>query len=169
MDTNTTTNTVELDTVSTQEDYFGADLTERHTLPDGISFVLLKELDEGDRRAYLNKTNKDIRVERQTGDAHLRIASGDERYYLLEMAIVGWNLVRKNGKTGVIEPLPFNEKNRKDFLTKSRPGLLDGVEKKIRDMNLWLLPSELTEENIKEQIAELEEQLEKVRERDAKN
>lgn len=149
-----------------QVDYFGVDVEEKVFLPDKVSYVIVQELNEGERRKYLNKTNKDIRLERQTGDAHLRMATGDERFYLLQSAIVGWNLVSFNKKTNEMQALPFNRQNLDRFLEETRPKVLDKVEEKVREMNPWLLPAEITVETIDEQINDLKAMREKILERD---
>jgi hypothetical protein len=150
---------------STQVDYFGVDNQETVYLPDGTSYIIVQELDEGARRKYLNKTNRDIRLERQTGDAHLKMATGDDRFHLLETAIVGWNLVRKD-KQGNVQPIPYNDKNLRDFLTMTRPSLLDKVEEKVQEMNPWLMPTDATVDAIDEQIEELQKQRTKLLERE---
>lgn len=135
---------------SVQEDYFGTDKTHRVTLPDGMSWIEHKELNEGERRKYMNATNRDVRIARQTGDMHLRMAAGDERAELLKVAIVGWNL-QSGG-----QPLDFNDANLRRFLEKASPKIVDIVEKDIRKKNPWLV-SDVSVEDIDKQIEELQE------------
>lgn len=136
--------------MSSQADYFGFSTVKRHFLPDGASYVELKVLNEGERRAYLNETNREVKFARGSGDAHLRMRPGDDKMSLLKVSIVGWNLIQ-NG-----QPLPFNLKNLDKFLTVTDPRLIDSIEKEVRRTNPWLL-SDMSVEDIDEEIANLQE------------
>lgn len=141
-------------------DYFGFEQTRNVMLPDGSSFVTIQLLNEGARRKYLNAVNKDIRIERQTGDAKLKVATGDDRHELLKAAIINWNLKQKNAKTGQMEPVPFTGQNLQRFLDNTNPKIIDLIEKEIRKDNEWLV-GEVTVEDIDKQIEELQELREK--------
>lgn len=134
-----------------QADYFGCDETYNTVLPDGVSFVTHKKLAEGERRKYLNKSNREMKLNRQSGDATLSLAPGDERYNLLSVAVVGWNLKR----AGVA--VPFDARQLATWLDKVDPRVLDLVERDVRAKNPWLL-SDLTIEDLDREIAALEEQ-----------
>jgi hypothetical protein len=135
----------------TQESYFGFEEIHRVHLPDGISYIEHKTLNEGARRKYLNKVNRDIMLQRSTGNAIMRMQQGDEKHELLESAIVGWNLIGKNG-----EPLTFNQNKLQQFLKEANPVIIDMIEKDVRKKNPWLL-AEMTVEDIDKQIEELQE------------
>lgn len=134
-----------------QMSYFGFE--ERHTLtlPDDISWIEHQTLNEGARRRYLNEVNRDIRLQRSTGDAIMKMQAGDEKHALLESAIVGWNLVDESGN-----PVPFNKGNLQKFLSKASPKIVDLIEKDVRKHNAWLM-AEMSVEDIQKQIDELEE------------
>lgn len=152
-----------------QVDYFGFE--ENHTvpLPDGKSFILHQTLNEGSRRQYLNNVNREVRLQKQSGDAILKMQTGEERHALLTSAIVGWDLVRKNDKTGEIEKVPFSAQNLKRFLDSANPKIVDVIEKDVRKHNPWLM-QDVTVEDIDEQIAELEEmRADKVKEEEGKD
>jgi hypothetical protein len=137
-----------------QADYFGFDETHTVYLPDGKSFIQHKTLTEGDRRNYLDKVNKEVRVEKVSGDMRIPMAQGAERHILLDAAIVGWNLVRDG------QPVPFSKGSKgstlAQFLESANPKIIDEIEKDIRKRNPWLL-AELSVEEIDKQIADLEE------------
>jgi hypothetical protein len=133
-----------------QDDYFGFAETHRVQLPDGKSYIEHATLNEGARRKYLNATNRDVRIERGKGDAHINMAPGDERRSLLETAITGWNLVR-DGK-----PVPFDKGNLQKFLDTANPKIIDIIEKDVRLKNPWLL-NEMTVEDIDREIEALQE------------
>jgi len=137
-------------TTAVYADYFGFDVVETYVLPDGLSYLVLKALNEGDKRKYLNELNREVRIGKVTGDATMKLASGDERAKLLESSITGWNLHRN----GV--PVTFNENELKKFINKGDPRLFDDIEKAIRKLNPWLT-ADVTVEDIDLQIKELEE------------
>lgn len=152
--TNTDTAPVANDTVKVQVDYFGQSDDHKHMLPDGVSYVMLKEMREGERRKYLNKTNRDITIARASGDARLRLAPGDERFELLTAAITDWGLTKKG------KDVPFNQRNLAEFLDRVDPRVADGIEEEVRRINPWL-NSELSIEDIEAEIDRLQELLEK--------
>lgn len=137
--------------VRVQQDYFGFDETHSVLLPDGMSVIEFKVLNEGQRRSYLNKTNRDVKFEKRTGDASMRLSPGDEKHALLSVAITGWNLVR-NGA-----PILFNQQNLNKFLELANPKIIDIIHKAITKVNPWLL-GEMTVEDIDREIEALEEQ-----------
>lgn len=151
-----------------QEDYFGFEEQHSVTLPDGRSYILHQTLNEGSRRKYMNQQNREVKLQKVTGDAILKMATGEERLALLTSAIVGWNLVRKNLKTGDIEPVPFNNRNLTEFLEKANPRVVDLIDADVRKHNPWLT-ADVTIEDIDKQIAELEEMKEnKIKEQEGK-
>ncbi len=131
-------------------DYFGFEETDRVFLPDHVSYVEHKVLNEGQRRKYLNAVNRDVRIQKATGDALMRMSPGDERMQLLKTAIVGWNLKRGG------QDVPFNDRNLTEFLEKANPRIMDLIEKEIRKANPWLL-AELSIEDIDREIQGLTE------------
>lgn len=146
-----------------QQDYFGFDDKFQVVLPDGKSVIDHKKLNEGSKRKYLNKVNREVNLDRKTGNAKIQTAPGDEREILLKSAIVGWNLV-KNG-----EPVQFSEHNLNDFLNVADPKIVDIIEKDIRKKNAWLL-QDMTVEAIDDEIKDLQELRQKlVEEEEAKN
>lgn len=138
-----------------QDDYFGFERTEVTYLPDGVSYVTHKALNEGQRRKYLNSTNRSVEVERASGNASINTAPGDERYELLKSAVTGWNLKRGD------VPVPFNAKSLDEFLTKADPRVIDDIERDVRLMNPWLL-QDMEPEDIDKEIESLEKMKAKI-------
>lgn len=136
---------------SAQQSYFGFEETHQCFLPDGKSFIEHKTLNEGARRAYLNKVNRDIMLQRTTGNAVMRMQQGEEKHMLLEQAITGWNLIGLQG-----EPLVFTTNKLQEFLKKADPKIVDLIEKDVRKYNVWLM-ADLSVEDIDKQISELNE------------
>jgi hypothetical protein len=141
----------------TQVDYFGFEIVHRVTLPDGKSYIDHQVLNEGARRSYMNQVNREVRLQKG-GDAYMKMATGDERHELLKQAIVGWNLMTKN-KDGDLVPINFTGANLGKFLEAAPPKVIDVIEKDVREKNPWLL-GDITVEDIREQISDLEEMLE---------
>lgn len=133
-----------------QQDYFGFGGEDQFIFPDGISFVSFRVMNEGQRKKYQTLTQRDMVLERKSGDARLGMNPADERHALLRTAITGWNLKRGN------RPVPFTERALLDFLELSNPVLIDAIEKEIRHKNPWLL-GEMTVEDIDKEIKNLEE------------
>jgi hypothetical protein len=151
-----------------QSDYFGFSQVHRVMLPDNVSWIEHTALNEGSRRDYLNKANREVRLQRVTGDAILKMASGDERFSLLKSAITNWNLMRFNPKLTVMEPVGFSPRNLEEFLNSADPKLIDKIEKDIREKNPWLT-ADATIEDIDQQIEELQKLREaKVKEQEGK-
>jgi len=145
-----------------QVDYFGFEETENVFLPDGKSYVTIQALNEGGRRRYLNRVNREVKIAKQTGDAIMQLANGDERRILLAEAIVAWNLVRKNKTDGSLQPLVFNEGKLNEFLTTGNPKVIDVIDKAVRAQNPWLM-ADVTLDDLLQQREELDEQIEKKR------
>lgn len=133
-----------------QVDYFGAGTEHTVTLPDGVSTMTHKTLMEGDKRKYMNAVNRDLKINRKSQDATLKLAPGDDREALLRLAIVGWSLIKDGA------PVPFTPQNLGIVLDKFPPDVLDVVEKDIRKHNAWLL-AEISIEDIDEEIKNLTE------------
>lgn len=132
------------------EDYFGFDEYHRVTLPDKISWVEHKTLNEGQRRAFLNATNRGVRIKKASGDAEMQFAPGTEKQALLKVAIVNWNLTRK----GVT--VSFNSSELGKFLDNANPKIIDIIHKEIVKVNSWLL-TEMSIEDIDREIESLQE------------
>jgi hypothetical protein len=130
----------------TPVDYFGFAGTERSFLPDKVSFVEIKIMNEGDRRNYLNKTNREVNFQKG-GMASMTMQPGDDRYQLLKQSIVGWNLVRGGN------PIAFSPNNLDLFLRNCDPRIADGIEKDIRKFNPWMLQETSLEDMIRERDA----------------
>jgi len=132
-------------------DYFGFSRTEKFMLSDGIQYFEIKKLNEGERSAYQNETNRDVRVEKRTGDAKLRVQPGTERHALIRRAVVGWNLFRGG------ERFDFSEASLGFVLAEFPPEIIDDLDRAIRKLNPWLM-GDMTVEDIDREIESLKEQ-----------
>lgn len=133
-----------------QKDYFGFGAEKEFIFPDKVSLVAYRVMNEGQRKKFQSLTQRDMVLERKSGDARVGIDPAAERHALLTTAIVGWNLVRGGRK------VDFTPSNLRDFLELSDPTLIDEIEKAIRKANPWLV-GELSVEDIDKEIDNLTE------------
>lgn len=134
----------------TQHDYFGFASSEKFFFPDGITFVEFDVMNEGKKSAFQKMTQKDLVLERQSGNARMKVDPGVERHELLRQSIKNWNLVRGS------ESILFNPRALKDFLELADPKLVEDIEKAIRKANPWLM-AEMKVEDIDREIESLQE------------
>lgn len=127
-----------------QEDYFGFEESHTTYLPDGVSYVQHRTLNEGARKLYQKSVNRDVRIQKTTQDAILSVNPADERHALIRAALTGWNLTRGG------QPVPFSARTVDDFLEKAAPSIVDLIEKAIRAANPWLTADATLEDLLKE-------------------
>lgn len=142
------------------EDYFGFDETLEHVFPDGKQKIFFKPMTEGMKAKFQSATNKDVVVERASGNARMKVDPASERQELLKASVVGWSLKKKNPTTGKWEDVPFSKGTRNAtfelWLENANPKLVEALESDIRKANPWLLADQTVEE-IDKEIKALEE------------
>jgi hypothetical protein len=140
--------------VSGAIDYFACDETYKVMLPDNIQWLECKTLNEGDRKRYQSKVNRDLTIKKSTGDAQLRLSQGEERHELINAAVIGWNVMR-GGK-----PVPFSSGSTGSTLTQFinavPPAIVDHIFKQISEREPWL-NGDISIEDIDEQMKQLQE------------
>lgn len=139
------------------EDYWGVSTTQRFTLPDGKQWIEFKILNEGERAEYEKKSSKDLVLQQRTGEARVSSDPAGDRHKLLKVSVVDWYLMQR-GPDGEWTPAPFSQRNFEAWLEKANPKLVDKLEFEIRMANPWL-QADMTKEQIKEQIEDLERML----------
>ena len=147
--------------VAQQRDFFAKPDAVQVTLSDGVSFITIEELREGDRRKYQDESAKGVVQNNRTNMTHLNYKPGTQRHRLLADSIIGWNIVRDGS------PLPFSDRNLKEFLEHAPSSEVDLVMAKVEEVNPWL-DSELTVESIDEEIERLESKRDEILERQGK-
>jgi hypothetical protein len=143
-----------------QQDYFGFSETKQHFLPDGVTYVEIRAMNEGAKARFQKRTQRDLTLEKGSGNARFSMDPAKERHELIKECVVGWNFMRG----GVL--IPFGERGMNDFLMLANPRIIEEIELEIRKMNPWLL-NELTVEEIDKQMEELRELREIAVEREA--
>lgn len=157
----------EVQDIESQEvDYFAFEEIGEFTLPDGKQKIFLKALNEGAKRKFQKETSRDLRVQRSSGDALVKMDPGAERLSLCQESITGWKLRRRNPQKGHWEDAPFDQPTLRRFLDATNPAIIEDLEQAIRKLNPWLL-DELSVEEIDKEIANLNELREKAVEREA--
>ena len=145
---------------SLQVDYFGFEDTGEFTFPDGISKIWFKAMNEGERSRFQRATNRDVQLERQTGNARVKTDPAGERFELIMASVTNWNLQRKNQQNGRMEPVPFSTGGPGSELGKwvlrANPKLVDALEEAIRKVNPWLV-SDMSLEDIDREMDRLRE------------
>lgn len=144
-------------------DYFGFDERFQYLLPDGKQWIEFKALTEGDLGRYQKLLKRDITVEKDTGNARIKIDQVEERHALLEVAVTGWFMVRRNLRTGNFEPQTFSTGSAgstfMQWLTKANPAIVADLAEQVRKQNPYLLGGgNDTIEAIDKQIEQLSEQ-----------
>lgn len=145
---------------STQVDYFGFQAQERYVLPDGKSWIEVKILNEGDKAKFQKRTQRDVVLERGSGNAKFKMDPSEERHELIRASVTDWNLTRND------VPIPFGKRPLDDFLTLANPKVVEDLESFIRKLNPWLA-GEMSVEDIDAEIARLEELKKDIQARDA--
>lgn len=152
------------------EDYYGFDERDRWNFPDGKQWVEFKKLTEGDRAKYLKSTRADVTINQRSGDAKIPFDQSNDRRQLLMHSVTDWHIVAKNPKTNKFQPIAFGNNGEGSplgqWLTRANPEILARIEKAIRMANPWLM-SEMTADQIRKEIADLEELLKVAEEREA--
>ncbi|UTN91183.1 tail assembly chaperone [Gordonia phage PokyPuppy] len=151
-------------------DYFAAPLPERFFLPDGVQYFEYQELREGGKSAYEKLTNKDIRVQRSTGDARLSVDPAIQRQSLIRLSVTDVHLLQKDSG-GNPQPIPFNKdrpgKFWENLFTFFPATLIDKLHQEIVKANAWLAADDDVDA-LKEERERLDERIERAEEEQAK-
>lgn len=151
-------------------DYFGFDETHKYTLPDGRQYIEFKALTEGQRARYESATSRDIRFNRRTDDAAIKMDAASDRRALIEASVVGWNMWRVRNDQP--EPVAFSNNGTpgcslNQWLNGANPRFVNELVAAIRKANGWM-SEDMSSEMIREEIARLQELLAQAEEREAR-
>lgn len=155
------------------ENYYSFDETERWYFPDGKQWIDFKKLTEGDRAKYLKATRSDVHLNQKSGEARIPFDQSADRKELLLHSISDWHivLISGDGANRRVTPIAFNPNRTAggttgQWIDKANPAILAQLEKAIRKANPWLL-NEMSAEQIRKEIADLEELLVAAEKREA--
>lgn len=151
-------------------DYFAAPRPVRWYLPDGVQYFEYQELREGGKAAYEKATNKDIRVQRSTGDARLSVDPATQRQTLIRLSVTDAHLLQSDGHGGTTT-VPFNKdrpgKFWENLFTFFPAKYIEQLHEEITKANAWLA-AEDDVEALKSQRDQLDERIERAEEEQAK-
>lgn len=140
-------------------DYFGFASTERYNLPGpGGQYIEFRAMNEGAKKRFQQKTSRDLVLERNSGNARMKVDPGTERHILITESVIDWHILRKGAM------VPFAKRNLDEFLELADPRIIEQLEKSIRKANPWLL-GEMEPEDIEKEIENLQEMLEVAKKR----
>lgn len=132
------------------EDYWSFSQTERYTLPDGHQWIEFNIMNEGQKASYQKMINRDIKINRKSGDASIKSDIADERHSLIRASVVNWNL-RKGS-----EYVAYSRQMLDNWLNVANPRIVEALEFAIRKANPWL-QGDMSIEDIDEEIQRLQE------------
>lgn len=132
------------------EDYWSFQETHRFVLPDGKQWIEFQVMNEGQKSDYQRKINRDIKINRRSGDATLRNDIADERHALITSSVIDWSMRKGGGFVG------FSKRVLEDWLNVANPRIIEDLEAEIRKANPWL-QGEMTVEDIDKEIERLRE------------
>ncbi|AKJ71707.1 putative tail assembly protein [Tsukamurella phage TIN2] len=151
-------------------DYFATPQPTRYYLPDGVQYFDYVELREGGKALYEKATNKDIRVQRSTGDARLSVDPAVQRQTLVKLSVVDANLLESDGHGGS-RKIPFNKERPGKFwenlFTFFPAKIIEDLNQEIIKANSWLAADDDVEA-LKEERDRLDERIERAEEEQAK-
>lgn len=156
------------------EDYYDFDERDRWYFPDGKQYIEFKKLNEGERAKYLKATRSDVHLNQRSGEARIPFDQSNDRRELLLHSITNWHIVRREivGGAPTFVPIAFPvQSNSKggvlaQWIDRANPAILGQLEKAIRMANPWLL-NDMSSEQIRKEITDLEELLKAAEEREA--
>lgn len=81
-----------------QRSYFQTNKLNRVVLDDGLSYIEHKLIDEGTFEAFQDLTST-VKVDQGSSSTEVDLGLGRTRKFLLEMLVIGWNLVDEGGNS----------------------------------------------------------------------
>lgn len=155
--------------------YFGTPEPIRFYLPDGKQFFEFTPLTEAGKAKYERATNKDIRVQRSSGDAKMTVDQAAERHALIMLSVTDAEIYGPTKPLNKIGKMPFTQSKsaeiENDFWSAIfkafPPKIIQDLYRKIRDANEWMNSEEDLEalkaqhKELGERIVKLEDEAEK--------
>lgn len=151
--------------------YWGTEEEFVYKLPDGKQSFTIKPLDEGGKTLFQKMTNKGIRVNQKTQDAHLDIDPASERHTLIKNSVVAYDLMvpvidKITKRINEWQRHPFSKQGLDQWLNKADPKIVQELEFFIRSKNPWM-QDDMKVEDIDKEIDRLVELKNQVIEREA--
>lgn len=110
-------------TKTEQVDYFAdAETPNRFYLPDGVSFIEHKKLDEGTFQRYQDLTSA-VKIGRDGETTEIDMKLGAQREFLFNNLVTGWNLVKES------KPFTFTHSALRNLPPHLLGGLVEDIYK----------------------------------------
>lgn len=144
-------------------DFFGGvEERERWYFPgQDTQFIEFALMTEGMRKQWQRKTNRGIKVNRNSQDAEINVDAASDREWLLKIAVKDWYIINPKKSN---QPVAYTEREFAAWMERANPRLIDKLEQAIRDANPWMM-DEMDPEAIREEIERLEKLYDKAVER----
>lgn len=144
--------------------YFAFSVVEKWFFPDGNQWIAFKIMSEGDKAAFQRLTSRDVKVNRNSGDASFPVDAAGERHTLIKTSVVDWYIFAPNPYSGEPEQVPFSLSdtrhptgmNLEKWLKLANPKLVEELEYTIRKANPWM-QADMTIEEIDKEIERLQD------------
>lgn len=150
------------------QDYFGFDDTFKYYLPDGKQYIEFRVLNEGQRAKYEKKTSRDVRFNRRTDDAAIKVDAAEDRHTLITESVINWHMVKKTPKGW--QPVAFSVGSKgstfDQWLDRANPQIVNDLHSAIMKANPWM-SAEMTVEMIDEELQRLNDMRKLAVEREA--
>ena len=148
-------------------DFWGASIRKTFEFPgqrdipaEQRQVIYFNTMNEGARARYQKMINHPLKLLRENNDAEMPVDTAGDRHALILCSVDGWRLF-KNG-----EEVAYREYMLKEWLKFANPEHVDLLEKEIREANPWLV-NELSADQIRKEIANLEVKLVDAEKREA--
>lgn len=146
---------------TTIPEFWGVQTRERWYFPgQNLQYMEIEVMNEGKKARFQKMTSRDLTLDRNSGNAKVRIDPAIDRHELIKASVVDWNIYR-GGK-----PYQYSARALTEWLELADPKLVEDLEKFIRKLNPWLV-GDTTVEDIDQQIEELEEMKREILAREA--
>jgi hypothetical protein len=148
-------------TKKVQANYWGGgDDRFTHYLPDGVTFIVFRSMNDGLRAQYQRQTVSNMEYVRASGNTKMQADPGKERHILLTLSVVDWNFLGPDDR-----PVPFSVPLFERWLKQAKVEIVDELDKAIREQNTWMR-SDLSSEEIEREIESLQVKLEEAKRRE---
>lgn len=156
-------------------DYFGTPEPLRFYLGDETQYFEFTPLTEGGKAKYERATNKDIRVQRTTGDAKMQVDPATERQALVMLSVTDALIYKRQKPLNQLKPVAFQQAKNgtqpnefwQDIFEVFPPKVIQDLYRKIRDANPWMKADEDVE-TLEEEYKNMGQRIETLKEEQAK-
>lgn len=141
------------------QNYWGVKDRVKFYLPDGQQWIEFRKMDEGLKKKYQQRTNRDITINRDQS-TKLGIDPAEDRHVLIEMSVTNWYMMIPDNpddlENTTWSEAAFAPQLLRKWLEVGDPKAIQDLEVEIRMANPWM-QSDMTVEEIDKEIRRLED------------